>query len=172
MGIQGKCLQDSVLIALLALPVALRKASLDCRELWGLEGVSTAWDSSSYCHLDHSFSPWSFHGGHWAPARQEPMVVLPLWGKTLLSSQPQSGWALPVACCGSTRDLGGQSWNLGLHWQWWQLDGGQLGQLFTFILLLSNVQGTDGPGLQWLDFLYPYFTMMQKEREAVRNSYL
>lgn len=45
---------------------------------------------------------------------------------------------------GSIGDLGGQPWNLELSWQWCQLDGGQLGQLLILVLLLSNMQGTDG----------------------------
>lgn len=128
-------------------------------------------------YLSLSFGPFIltvvFLWGHQAPVGQEPMVVLPFWGKTLLSLRPQSGserclWDL---LRGSTGDLGGQPWNLELSWQWRQLYGGQLGHLLVFILLLSNVQSTDGPDLQWLDFLFSYLTVVQKENEVVRNPY-
>lgn len=70
---------------------------------------------------------------------------------------------------GSTGDLGGQPWNSELHWRWCQLYGGHLAQLLIFILLLSNVQGPDGPDLQWVEFLFPYFIVVRKENGVLRS---
>lgn len=111
-----------------------------------------------------------FLWGHWAPAGKEPTVVLPLWGRhCFLCSLSLGEPCLWDLLRGPIGDLGGQPWNLELSWQWCQLDGGQLGPLHILVLLLSNVQGTDGPDLWWLDFLFPYFTVVQTENEVVRN---